>query len=303
MDVWELSVFIAVLDAGSVSDASRKVHRTQPQVSRIIKDLESEIGFALFNRSGQRLLPTARGLEFAETARRLLSEMSRVRSEARQLRAKDRDWLHIVAPSYAYYGFLPRALVHLKKAMPDTRFRLSIPPRAEDLSYQMDRAFDCGLGRLPSHFANCREIELAGISPALLVPKGHPLAELTVAWARDIADTPFIGLPPDASFRRRLEISFREEGVEPDIVATAPDMMAALRLVVEGIGVTVGDPLAAIALAPGSVDIVPFAPIPPGAFGVFFHEESQHAPVRKAFTDAVLAGLAECDPRFVRLVR
>ena len=70
----ELHVFIAILDAGSMASAARKLGRSPAAVTRILGTLETRAGARLFERSTRRLTPTETGLRLAEQARRLLAD-------------------------------------------------------------------------------------------------------------------------------------------------------------------------------------------------------------------------------------
>jgi DNA-binding transcriptional LysR family regulator len=70
-----LQTFVAVAEEGHVGRAARRLHLTQPPLSRHILALEDELGTPLFERTprGMRLLPA--GEAFLEHARRILSEV------------------------------------------------------------------------------------------------------------------------------------------------------------------------------------------------------------------------------------
>ncbi|MCP4186047.1 MAG: LysR family transcriptional regulator [Gammaproteobacteria bacterium] len=57
MNLKQLRAFSEVVKTGSVSEAARRLHRTQPAVSAVISSLEDELGIALFIRKGMRLKP------------------------------------------------------------------------------------------------------------------------------------------------------------------------------------------------------------------------------------------------------
>ncbi len=58
MDLRQLEAFAAVMSAGSVTAAGKMLGRSQPSVTRVIQELEQELGFALFERSGPKVTPT-----------------------------------------------------------------------------------------------------------------------------------------------------------------------------------------------------------------------------------------------------
>src|SRR6516165_12292643 len=65
-----LQAFRAVFEAAAVTRAAERLHTTQPAVSRLIGDLEAELGLALFVRQRRRLVPTAEGRAFYPMPRR-----------------------------------------------------------------------------------------------------------------------------------------------------------------------------------------------------------------------------------------
>jgi len=74
LDLSQLRAFIAVHDTGSVSGAARKVHITQPALSRRINELESALGVRLFDRTGGRLRLTREGESLLRHSRNVLAE-------------------------------------------------------------------------------------------------------------------------------------------------------------------------------------------------------------------------------------
>ncbi|RKH37930.1 LysR family transcriptional regulator [Corallococcus sicarius] len=88
MSITHLQSFIAVAEEGHVGRAARRLHLTQPPLSRHILALEDELGTPLFERipRGMRLLPTGEAL--LQHARRILAEVDAaaltVRAAARE---------------------------------------------------------------------------------------------------------------------------------------------------------------------------------------------------------------------------
>ncbi len=92
MELQQLRALVAVADAGSVTEAGRRLFLTQPAVTRQIRALEDELGGALFDRKTKPLTPTALGKTALDQARRIL-QMSKdlraqVSSEAGTLRGE-----------------------------------------------------------------------------------------------------------------------------------------------------------------------------------------------------------------------
>ena len=63
--------FIAVLDAGSLMGAARKLGAQQPTLSRHVAELEAQLGMPLFERTGRGFTPTSAALAIADAARQM----------------------------------------------------------------------------------------------------------------------------------------------------------------------------------------------------------------------------------------
>lgn len=70
----ELSVFVAILDSGSLAGAGRLLHRSPPAITRCLVALEDRLGTRLVERTTRRLLPTEAGRRLLGQARRLLAD-------------------------------------------------------------------------------------------------------------------------------------------------------------------------------------------------------------------------------------
>src|SRR5437016_11433410 len=78
MELRHLRYFVAVAEAGSLTVAAgRKLHTSQPSLSRQIRDLEDEVGAQLLRRSARGIELTPAGRAFLDHARVVLSQLKR----------------------------------------------------------------------------------------------------------------------------------------------------------------------------------------------------------------------------------
>ncbi|MGX5735106.1 LysR family transcriptional regulator [Bosea thiooxidans] len=70
----ELAIFVAIVDAGSLAGAARRLRRSRPAVTRALAALEERVGTRLIARTTRRLTPSDAGRELAATARRLVAD-------------------------------------------------------------------------------------------------------------------------------------------------------------------------------------------------------------------------------------
>ncbi len=98
MELRTLRYLVAVSDAGSVTAASRVLHVAQPSLSRQLRQLERELGIALFDRRDGRLTLSAAGQQFLPVARDVLHRADAAREAAARIAAGRLERITIAAP-------------------------------------------------------------------------------------------------------------------------------------------------------------------------------------------------------------
>ena len=119
----QLEAFLTLCRYGNITQAAEHLFITQPALSRLIKSLESELGYTLFRRGkGQRqTVLTESGQRF----RAIAVDMDRLYRQARSQEAtKVRSMLRISATPALYSSFLPNAYIRFRKARPDVDVEL-----------------------------------------------------------------------------------------------------------------------------------------------------------------------------------
>lgn len=244
-----LQAFRAVMETGSVTEAARRLYRTQPQVSRLIAMLSEELGFPLFQKHGRQILPTQEGVLFYERTKHILSgfdEVSRITSE---IRSHKDAWLRVVAQPHLAYVVVPRAITAFLDLHPEVRVSLATRSRSDMGLWLSGRQVDIGLAALPLEVAGIKAETFAKVRVVAAMPAGHPLARRSVIRPKDLAGHGFIALMPYTLLRHMVDDQCAGAGVSLAIRAEASSSVTACQLVAEGLGVTLTDPIVARAMS------------------------------------------------------
>ena len=240
-----LQAFRHTVLTGSVTGAAAVLGRTQPAVSRLLKELEADIGFALFERVKGRMAPTPEGRLFFEELQRAFAGFERIASVAAEIRQGRRGTLRIAAMPAAAAHFLPRVVSRFTGANPGTAVALQVLP-STDVA-RLVQTQDCDLGVVegalsPPALATERRY---AIPCAVVMPAGHPLAARRRLGLRDLAGEDFVALSPHgSSIGLQLEALLAREGVECRTRAETHLTPIVSALVLEGVGIGVVDLLA-----------------------------------------------------------
>ncbi len=79
MNFHHLEYAVSVAKAGSIRKASQNLYMSQPYLSGMIKSLEDELGYRIFNRTAAGVTLTGEGKEFIKSARNILLELQKIR--------------------------------------------------------------------------------------------------------------------------------------------------------------------------------------------------------------------------------
>lgn len=229
-----LRVFLAVVDAGGVGDAARRLGVSQPAVSTQIKRLEAELGVSLFRRSGRRLAVSAQGRDIAAILRRgfgeLVLTLNAVRDTARARSAPLR--FGFSAPQIA----LDAADV-FRKADPRTELELRAANSTELFSaldaYDLD-VIMIGL-RAPKPPYHCQFYRRQSI--AVIMPKAHPLAGRRSVSLAELAQEPIVIRERGSYTRALLMDAFDDAGLTPRIAFEVATREAVAEAVRRGFGI------------------------------------------------------------------
>ncbi len=116
--------FLAVLDAGSLMGAARRLGAQQPTLSRHVAELEAQLGLPLFERTGRGVVPTAAALAIADAARQMQEGADQL---ARGLQCQSQatsGTVRISTSAVAAVWLLPPVLAALRQAEPGIQIEL-----------------------------------------------------------------------------------------------------------------------------------------------------------------------------------
>lgn len=267
MRLRHIEVFNAVMLTGSVSGAARLINVTQPAVSRILQHAELQLGFALFQRSKGRLMPTAEALTLHPHIERLFSQLDEVQRLAATLKAgnsaKELRVLTVLALSYE---ILPRAIKLFRVKHADVAITVHALHSPQIVSALALQEADVGfLFSQVTHSALAQE-HLSDGHMVCVVPKGMLPARLIKRGSVSLAELsgqPVIGLDVMDPVGRSLNQACREAEVGLQFDITVQTYHSALALAHHGLGIALIDTCTAASADRTRVDVLTLDPLIP----------------------------------------
>ena len=186
-----LAVFVAVVEAGSLSAAARRLGLAKTMVSAHIQRLEAEVGASLLLRTTRRQSLTDAGEAFYESARRIVQDAQEAISAAGRDTAEPRGTLRVTAPNDYAASVVAPVAVALRKRHPQLKVELLAGDRVMDM---LKEGIDVAIrsGRLADSSLQATRIgsftEWLVASPLLFEGRAMP------RQPRDLTALPFIAL-------------------------------------------------------------------------------------------------------------
>jgi DNA-binding transcriptional LysR family regulator len=272
--------FLAVLDAGSVMGAARRLQAQQPTLSRHIAELETQLGVPLFERTGRGVVPTRAGLAIADAARQMQEGAEHLgRTLARGSEATT-GTVRITTSDVAATWLLPPVMAALRQAEPGIQIELvasnalaNLLRREADIAVRMVRPTQSSLV--------ARKLGEIGICAA-----AHELYLRRAGTPRrpqDLAQHTLIGYDTDTT----IEQGFAKLGLplqRAHFALRTDNQIVYSELVAAGAGVGF---VAAYTLPylPGVLPLLPMLKIPPLPCWLAVHREIRGNPVVRRVYD------------------
>jgi DNA-binding transcriptional LysR family regulator len=234
-----MQAFREVLRYGSVTLAANQMRLSQPATSRLIAQLEQEVGFELFYRDRGRLVPTPDGLLLFEEIERALDSLNRASDLALDIAEFRVGQLRIAAPPSFLESILPNVAARFLATYPRVRLTLDSQGVETTKALIASRAVDAGIVKLPLNRPDLRH-EIILVSQTACVMHGkNPLADRKLIDPAALKDEPLILLGLGTSSRAQVEAVFTKAGIKPSVRVETHTIASACALAARGMGVAI----------------------------------------------------------------
>lgn len=187
MNLRQIEVFRAVMQAGSISGGAEQLHVSAPAVSRMMSHLQLRLGVALFERRGARLLPTPEAQALMRDVDAAFRHVERARRTAMALRHGAGAPLRLATNLSTGLELVPRALARLHAAHTAVRVTVEVAPQARMREALESGEIDLAVGAfLDSEGGALHRTTIGGGELLAVVPAGHVLAARATLSVADL---------------------------------------------------------------------------------------------------------------------
>ena len=239
-----MQYIVALAQHQTITAAAESVFISQPAMSHFVHTLENRLGFKLFNRVGNRYIPTYEGTRYLYHARRIMLMESQMYSEFSEIKKTGRGQIRFALPTLRSEYILPRLISSYHRAHPnvDVIIRETHSRLLEKtlLAGDVDFAIMNGETKTPEIVTETISYE----DVLLAVPPDHPCVGMGQRKEGSRYETidlslfqgePFILQYPDQRTRQITDMIFGKAGFTPSVFMETHSIAAALGIVGSGV--------------------------------------------------------------------
>src|SRR5471032_1759329 len=278
----QLEAFRAVMIRHSITSAAEMMSVTQPAVTRLIADLEADVGFKLFVREKARLFPTSDAVLLYREVERSFVGVERIAHAARQIRSLNKGALTVCCAPALAATLLPSWIAQFMALHEGVTVIFTIQGTKIVSEMVANEQCDVGFVTYATWQPGVKLERLFTAPMRCILPIGHRLAYRAHITPQDLAGEPFISYPKELDSRRAIDELFAKYQVARQLNIECHLSTAIASLVGFGAGVSIIDPAVADTLG-DKVLVRPFTPQIDFEYGIVISERLVASRLTKAF--------------------
>jgi Transcriptional regulator len=223
----------------NVSATAQSLYTSQPGISKQIRLLEDELGVEIFSRSGKHLTRiTPAGEAILRTAGEILRKVESIKQVAQEFSNERKGSLSIATTHTQARYALPKVIGDFIKRYPDVSLHMHQGTPMQISEMAADGTVDFAIATEAMElFSDLIMLPCYRWNRCVLVPKNHPLTQVSQLTIEDIAKYPIVTYVFGFTGRSRLDEAFLEHGLAPKVVFTAADADVIKTYVKLGLGI------------------------------------------------------------------
>lgn len=241
MDLKQLSYFLTIVEHQNLSKAAETLHLAQPALSRQLKQLESELGMVLIDRTTRSFQITEAGKHLAHRGRQLLTMADTLKQEMAALGGGKTGTIRLGVIGSEMEIMLPHLMASFSSDYPQVHFKCHEGSSLEILDNLQRGVIDLGIVRSPVDFSAYHYFKLPPqpmVAASLTRPEWLKESETKAThlnWA-DLKDERLIVLN---RYAEEIQRNCRLWGFEPNIVVGTEDTRSLLLMASTGMGTAI----------------------------------------------------------------
>jgi len=209
----QLQAFHAIVETGTVTGAASRLGISQPGVSNLIAQLESQTRLKLFDRAKGRLIATPEAEVLFREVETVVRGLDHVSQAVTDLQNKEAGQLTVASPHLLSFGFMPDVIARFAETRPDLSVSFQAQYSSKIQEWVAAGLFEIGVCETPV-LLNDLDARVYQFETQCVLPEDHALAGEATLTPAKLSGQPFIVMGPEHMTIHRTREAFRAEGAE-----------------------------------------------------------------------------------------
>ncbi|WP_101843045.1 LysR family transcriptional regulator [Halobacillus sp. Marseille-P3879] len=239
MDIRHLKYFIEVSKFKSFTRAADHLFVTQPTISKMIKNLEAELGVELFERSRKQLVLTDAGRVILDQAQTIDKAFNNLQTELDDLLGLQKGHIRIGLPPIMDADHFIKILGEFHQHYPNITFQLlenGAKKIEEDI---LQENLDVGITVLPTEEEEFHYFSFMKEELRVVVPPSHPLAGRKQVRLEELEEEQLILFNKDFALNDRITGACKEAGFQPKVVSESSQWDFIGKMIASKLGISI----------------------------------------------------------------
>ncbi|MGY0036572.1 LysR substrate-binding domain-containing protein [Pedobacter sp. NJ-S-72] len=240
MDLRHLNYFLILAEELHFGRAAERLHISQPPLSRMIQQIENDLGVLLFERTKRSVILTPAGLDFLQDAKQMILQMQTVKKRLAIYGQGETGTLRIGYVGAVMHSKLPSLLAEFTKTLPHISLQFEELPN-HNLVYELNNGtLDAAFVRTWLHPEKLEEKLILSEPFAVVIPINHSLSNEKSISIKELINEKFITFTRECgpTIFDSFLVMCSNAGFTPQISHHASQLNSVLKLVESGFGIS-----------------------------------------------------------------
>ena len=241
MRLRHIEVFHAIYTTGSVTNAAKMLHVSQPSVSKVLSHAEMQLGFRLFNRVKGRLVPTNEAILLFEEVDRVYRQLNTINDAAENIKNNEVGRISLALTPALGFDLIPLAITQFRQKHPNVTFDVQTLHNDQVQKHLLRHKSELAIMFAPEKLSGINELffgtgKLVAVYPKLLLP--HCPEKLSLS---EVIEHPLVSIWNSGPLANLIWQEMLEQQLEPSTAVKVQTYFIAVNLVKHGAGVCIVD--------------------------------------------------------------
>ena len=249
-----------MLETGSTTETARMLRISQPAVSKVLQQTQDQFKLRLFAREHGRLVPTQEARLLGPELVKAMAAVNGVLRRMDDMQGELGGLLTVSATPTLANTLLPEAMVKFLARHKNAEIKVGTELNQEVINSVVDHRADLGLILRPANDMAAAGRDLAAADLVCVMPRDHPLSNLTEITPHDLSGVPLISYDGRQPIGSLIDVAFEQAGRRRVVTAEITQSWTGCAMVAAGAGVAIVDGYALLGHAFTDLPVRPFRP-------------------------------------------